>query len=114
MSEYITISKVKIRREPKIVEYYEGKKFITNQVGLLDIGTRRTVYRTVTDAMNVTWGQISEPDAAGISLWVCIKGLNREYMRKTSTDENSDTLTEIAIRLIKLEVWAKTKGYKDA
>ena len=107
MTEYIVISKVKIRREPKIVEYHEDKKFITNQVGLLDIGTKRTVYETITDAMNVTWGRVSESDAAGISQWVCIKGLNREYMKLVQPIPEYDFLT----RIDKLEAWAKSQGY---
>jgi hypothetical protein len=73
---YEVISDVKIRREPRIVE---GN--VTNQVGLLKAGTRREVYSILTVKDNTFWGRVSGPDAAGISQWACIKGLNRTYMR---------------------------------
>lgn len=79
---YKCVSKVTIRREPRIIENTKG----TNQVGMLDVGTQRKVYEIVTQSDNSIWGRISQPDAAGISQWVCIQGLNRTYMELVYPD----------------------------
>lgn len=112
---YEVISDVTIRREPRIVEYQDPatKKLITNAVGKLTIGTQREVYSTTVDKNNVLWGRVSESDAAGISEWVCIKGLNRTFMKivdvGTSPVEN---LASVLMRLDALEKWARIQGYK--
>lgn len=106
---YEIVSKVKIRREPRIVEYYnEEKKYITNQVGTLNVGTQREVYEVFTDSFNSTWGRVSEPDATGNSQWICIRGLNREYARMSAPSQPVDS---VEARVAKLETWARTKGY---
>jgi len=89
---YECISEVKIRREPRIVESP------TNQVGLLKVGTQRRVFSVVTQKNNVSWGRVSAPDAAGISQWVCIQGLNRTYMKLIQPDTNN---TESSIEYLK-------------
>ena len=115
--EYEVISDVKIRREPQIVERYENGKLITNQVGLLKVGTKRIVYSTLTKKDNTTWGRISEHDAAGIAEWVCIQGLNRTYMKllKASTSEMDTTFDMMLMKhdrdLERLKEWARTQGY---
>lgn len=86
MSEYTpgiyeVISDVKIRREPRIAEYMDSGKLVTNQVGLLKTGTMRAVFGIVTQKDNSVWGRVSSYDSAGISEYACIKHLNREYMR---------------------------------
>jgi len=91
---YEVISKVTIRREPRITP--------TNTRGMLDVGTKRIVYSTVTDGSNATWGRISESDAAGIAQWVCIKGVNRTYMKLIEQEKPE---------LSNLERWAVTQGY---
>lgn len=93
---YSCVSEVFIRREPRIVETTKSN----NRVGKLEPGTQRQVYETQTNADNSTWGRVSEPDAAGISQWVCIKGLNREYMRLVKADPSN---SELAARLDDLE-----------
>lgn len=115
--EYEVISDVKIRREPQIVERYENGKLVTNQVGLLKVGTKRIIYSTLTKKDNTTWGRISEHDAAGIAEWVCIQGLNRTYMKllKASTSETDTTFDMLLMKhereLERLKEWARTKGY---
>lgn len=74
---YTALQLVNIRREPRITG--------SNKVGQLSAGHQRVVFETLTDKSNQTWGRISEPDSAGVSNWVCIRGLNREYMRVTET-----------------------------
>jgi len=103
---YEAISKVNIRREPRVVEYFENSKPVSNKVGQLDVGTQREVYSVVTNPDNTTWGRISEADSAGISEWVCIRGLNRTYMKLADSNVGTET------RLNNLEQWARTKGYK--
>lgn len=79
---YEVISDVKIRREPRIVEFKdEHGRVITNQVGFLKVGMQRAVYSIITIKDNTTWGRVSFYDSAEIAQFVCIKGLNREYMR---------------------------------
>lgn len=78
---YEVISDVKIRREPRIVDYSLGGKPVTNQVGLLKAGTKRAVYDTYTDNKNMTWGRLSLHDSAGSAEWSCIKESNREFMK---------------------------------
>ena len=80
---YEVVHKVAVRREPRVVEYIDPKtkKFTTNQVGLLSVGTKRAVYSVRTLEDNTTWGRVSFFDSAGIAEWACIKGLNREYMQ---------------------------------
>lgn len=80
---YEVISKVAIRREPRIVEYIDPKtkKLVTNQVGLLSVGQKRAVYGILTAKDNTTWGRVSFHDSAGIAEWVCIQGINRGYMK---------------------------------
>lgn len=107
---YECISEVFIRREPRVIDNVLGH----NRVGKLTVGTQRQVYDVITNKDNTTWGRISEPDSAGISQWVCIKGLNRTYM-KLVEDNNPEieTLMDlIAYKLGKLEAWAHTMGYK--
>lgn len=107
---YTSVHQVIIRREPRIVEYLDGaKKFITNQVGLLKIGDQRIVYEIVTDNNNYTWGRISEPDGAGKSTWVCIRGLNRTYMEIASVS----SIGGIENRVARMEQFLKDKfGYE--
>jgi hypothetical protein len=99
---YECVSEVYIRREPRIVDNLLGH----NRVGKLTPGTQRRIYDVVTNKDNSTWGRISEADAAGISQWVCIQGLNRTYMKLVEGSEPSSD------RLSRLEEWARTKGYK--
>lgn len=93
---YEVISDVKIRREPRIVE---GNT--TNQVGLIKAGTHRRVFSVLTTKDNTTWGRVSFADAAGISEWVCIQGLNRVYMKLIEPDK--DGAPADAIVMMKLD-----------
>jgi hypothetical protein len=80
---YQVTSDVFIRREPRIVEYQDTatKKPISNVVGKLTIGTMRAIYDITTDKENATWGRVSFFDSAGIAEWVCIKNINRTFMK---------------------------------
>lgn len=60
---YEAKSQVNIRREPRIVEYKIGGVWITNMVGRIDTGTRRTLDSFVTNKDNSTWGRVSEADS---------------------------------------------------
>lgn len=120
---YEVVSNVAIRREPRVIEYRDGdNKLVSNQVGVLTVGTHRKVYSVVTNKDNSTWGRVSEADAAGIAQWVCIQGLNRTYMKQISVEleAKEDTvevrpqdilLAQHETRIKQLEVWARTKGY---
>jgi hypothetical protein len=111
---YQVTSDVFIRREPRIVEYQNPatKKPVSNVVGKLTIGTMRAVYDITTDKENATWGRVSFFDSAGIAEWVCIKNINRTFMKFTEPLENEPQNTsEFETRLNKLEAWARTKGY---
>jgi hypothetical protein len=95
--EYEVVSTVvRIRREPRILQ--------DNITGKLTIGTRRRVYSVVTDKNNYTWGRISEPDAAGIAEWACIKDLNRIFMKCIEPDSPAeDRITALEARVAALE-----------
>lgn len=95
---YEVISNVNIRREPRILP--------ENIVGKLTIGKQRTIYSVITDEHNYTWGRISFADAAGVSEWVCMKDINREFVKLVKS--SGSTLDG---RLERLESWARTKGY---
>src|SRR5512146_254773 len=105
---YIVISEVFIRREPRIVENAKGG----NRVGKLTVGTERQILEVVTNADNSTWGRVSDPDAAGVSQWVCIQGLNRTYMKLVRPDPSN---AELSARLDALEARvAALEGRKRA
>ncbi len=99
---YECISIVNIRREPKIG--------LTNIKGKLSVGTQRTIYSVITDNNNMTWGRVSLADSAGISEWVCIREINRKFMKFI---EPLPPIFETSERLEKLIAWAKTKGFVE-
>jgi len=101
MIMYEVISDVTIRREPRVVEYKDttNGKFVTNAVGKLTVGTQREVYSVTVDKDNAMWGRISESDALGISQWVCIKNINRTFMKLLAEDID----TSLDMRLIAIE-----------
>lgn len=99
---YVAITNVNIRKEPRVVDNILG----TNKIGAITAGTRREVFETLTNNDNSTWGRISDFDSAGKALWICIHGLNREYLRYV--EPNKMTVED---RLTRLENWARTKGY---
>ncbi|MDD2921475.1 MAG: hypothetical protein PHQ36_04245 [Anaerolineales bacterium] len=116
---YEIISKVTIRREPRIVEFkHPILKWVSNSVGTLELGDQREVYSIVTDKTNNTWGRISESDASGKALWICLQGLNRSYAKPVNPEKSAPApvviveYPTIETRISKLEDWAKTKGYK--
>lgn len=100
--EVVNSEGVFIRREPRIVDNTK----ITNRVGKLTFGTQRRVYGFVTDNMNVTWGRVSESDAAGISEWVCIQGLNRTYMKLLEADPSPVETLEGRVASLEVRVAA--------
>ena len=102
---YEVISDVKIRRGHSIVEQSVKGERITNQEGLYKSGTRVEILSTATNPDNSTWGRVSEPDAAGVALWACIKGLNRQYMKPLETEESylSRRIDALEARVSKLE-----------
>jgi hypothetical protein len=101
--EYEVVSTVvRVRREPRILP--------DNITGRLTIGTRRRVLSVTTDKNNYTWGRVSEPDAAGIAEWVCIKDLNRTFMKCIEPDPEPD---DLRTQVLKLIAWARTLGYVD-
>jgi hypothetical protein len=97
---YECVSTVKIRREPKVIDYPT-----TNKVGELQPGTQREIYSVLTLKDNTSWGRVSSPDAAGVSEWVCIKGLNREFMKfvKATTAPGIGDLGTVLMKLDNLE-----------
>ena len=99
---YEAISNVNIRRQPRVTP--------ENWMGRIEKGTQREIYSIITNDDNTTWGRISEADGAGISQWICIKGLNRTYMQLVS---NHGEIVNDHDKLIKLIEWAKTKGYVE-
>lgn len=102
---YEVISSLTIRREPRITS--------SNRAGSLTIGTRRQVYSVVTNPDNSTWGRISEPDAAGIALWMCLQNINRTFARHISDPPAPITdVGELTARFLKLENWAREQGYE--
>lgn len=101
---------VNIRREPRIVEYREDGMAKSNIVGKLTIGTCRHVFSVVTDASNASWGRISEADGAGIAEWVCLRNLNREFMKRIA--DIPVVVTGLEARVAALEAWARTQGFK--
>lgn len=105
---------VNIRREPKVVEYKLGNNFITNRVGQINAGTRRTIYSLVTNEKGDTWGRVSESDASGVAEWICIQTLNTTFMRPLDVFEPSPSVPvfDLEARIAKLEVWAAGKGYQ--
>jgi len=108
---YEAQSVVNIRREPRIVEYKIGGVWITNQVGRIDAGTRRFLDSFVTNKDNSTWGRVSEADSAGISEWICIQNVNREFMKLVDGGVVTPPSGSVETRLSNLEAWARTKGY---
>lgn len=100
--DYEVISPVTIRREPRILN--------ENAKGVLSIGTKRHVYSVITDEKNQTWGRVSESDAAGQALWICLKSINREYVKRLSVEPAPDR--DVMARLAALEEWARGQGYK--
>jgi hypothetical protein len=102
---YEVISPVRIRREPRILP--------ENVVGLLSVGMQRTIYSVITENDNSTWGRISFADSAGAAQWICMKTLNREFVKFVDgADEPPDMLAMLAGKVSRLEDWAKTQGYK--
>ncbi len=96
---YEVMTTLNIRREPRLLP--------ANIVGRLTIGTQRQVYSVMTDANNTTWGRISETDSAGIAQWVCMKDINRQYVKSVSFVE----VPTLESRFAALEAWARSKGY---
>lgn len=87
---YKVISAVYIRREPRIVEYRDKKeRIVTNIVGSKNIGDYIRIDATTTDSRNQTWGKVSEPDAAGKSLWICLRDINRTFAEKVEQEDHS-------------------------
>lgn len=106
---YEATSTVNIRREPRIVEGKVDGKFISNRVGQIGLGTQRQIYSVLTNEKNETWGRVSEADSAGIAEWICIKSLNREFMRLIF-----EAPSNLEARLNALEAWARTQGFGEA
>lgn len=99
---YEAKSTVNIRKEPRIVDNILGH----NRVGQLSAGSQREVFSIYTDNNNVTWGRISEPDATGTSLWVCIKNTNRTFMQLvSSTSQDTQTWAQ------EIDKWARDLGF---
>jgi hypothetical protein len=107
---YEVISKVTIRRTPRIIEYRDATNhLITNAVGSYDIGTRVQVFSVLVDKHNDEWGRVSANDATGQAEWVCMKNTNRTFVKLLEpTPIKMENLEE---RLRNLEIWAQTKGY---
>lgn len=103
---------VNIRREPKVVEYKLGNSFITNRVGQINAGTRRTIYSLITNEKGDTWGRVSESDASGVAEWICIQTLNTTFMKPLDVVVEPAPSGDIEARLAKLEAWAVSKGYQ--
>ena len=101
---YEAQARVQIRREPRITG--------TNVTGAIDTGTQKYIYSIQTDAKSYTWGRISEPDSAGISLWVCIQIPNRTFMKFVQAGDDHPTGdATLESRVTALEAWARAKGY---
>jgi hypothetical protein len=97
-----------IRREPRIADSSKS----TNRVGKLTLGTERRVYDFVTDKLNVTWGRVSESDAAGVAEWVCVHGLNRTYLEIVKADPSHSELLEVRVAALEARVAALESGTK--
>ena len=109
---YTAKKTVNIRREPRIVENVLGN----NRAGQLLVGTQRMIYQIVTNKDNSTWGRVSESDASGIALWVCIQNTNTVFMEPVNeyipVPSQGEMTAEFISRFLALEAWAKTQGYK--
>lgn len=102
---YETISRVNIRREPRILP--------GNVVGVLNTGVKREVFSVQTDEDNQTWGRISESDAAGVAQWICLQTINRQYAKRLPDPVVTNVPDfDFMERLANLEAWARTQGYK--
>lgn len=108
---YESISDVNIRREPRIAEYKIGGVWVTNQVGRISAGTRRMIDSFVINKDNSIWGRVSDADSAGISEWICIKNINRVFMKPVDGAVVGQPPADVTTRLEKLESWARSKGF---
>ena len=107
---YEVISPVTIRRTPRIIEYLDATKhLITNAVGKYEPGTRVQIFSVIVDKTNAEWGRVSASDATGQAEWVCMKHLNRTYVKLLET--HPVQMENLEERLRNLEIWAQTKGY---
>ena len=69
--KYKILRDVRIRREPRITS--------TNIRGLYTVGKIVDVFGEVSNSSGETWGQVSEPDATGVSLWICLRNINGKF-----------------------------------
>lgn len=112
---YEVTSQVTIRRQPVITEYTDPKthKYVTNQVGSLNVGTKRAIYSVQVQKDNSVWGRVSEADSAGIAQWVCIENINRIFMKfvepLVKPSDGFERL-EAELEALKLRVEALEKG----
>lgn len=110
---YECVSPANIRREPRIVEYKLGKVFITNRVGLVPLGAQRQIHSIITDSSNRTWGRVSEADATGNAEWVCIRDINRDFMRPlTAAQPIPPAGSDYGTVVKALAAWARLQGYE--
>ena len=106
---YEVISPVIIRRVPRIIEYRDATKhLITNAVGSYELGTRVQIFSVLVDKDNAEWGRVSDTNATGQAEWICMKHLNRTFVKLLEASQTVENLRE---RLHNLEIWAQTKGY---
>lgn len=87
MYEVISGGGLIVRKEPKITAW--------NKIGFLSFGSRRQVYSVATNDKGESWGRISESDAAGQALWICLQGLNRTYAKRIET-QSGDLAAHVA------------------
>ncbi len=88
--EYEVTSAVAIRREPRVVEYWQNegwgrhkqRQLVTNQVGSFSVGRRVVIESILTTTQNETWGRVSGPDPAGVAQWICMKNANRTFVQR--------------------------------
>lgn len=107
---YKVISAVRIRKEPRVVEWLDEKKQVkTNQIGSMPFGRIVKVIDVVTDSANQSWGQVTDADATGTAGWICLKSINRTLVELIAEEQPGNG---ILARLEKLEAWAKTRGYQ--
>ena len=71
---------VNLRKGPEVVEWLEGKRILSNYAGALKVGDYRLIYTTVNQPNGQKWGAVTEPDANGKAIWVCIKTTNVVFM----------------------------------
>ncbi len=70
---YKILKTVNLRKTPRITPF--------NRVGRYETGREVDVLETIIDSSGRKWGQVTEADAHGQSIWFCIKTTNSAFAK---------------------------------